>query len=282
MLRLELLKVKADCSARRTRRGPFSTVHPIPVLGPHDLHRLSGQALVFVDLALMDLEPSDMRPGDVRSCKVTGVTRPCAVYVEPCRRIEMARSTVSRFPYRTDRLAARTHLPIRAEARAQCRSDSPTPRLLERVLPVGRGHAARVRPCSFRGGRTWRRGSGPRTTSTIGSSSPARRGVGLAPGATPCLWRLGHDVGWHLGELHDPLGADVLDRSDAHPSCARRLLREKGSNNGEAEEERDGYDEGDEERTSPRRRSWRRHPLMVLQLLTKHKVSSSRMYVPAA
>ena len=185
MLRLELLKVKADCSARRTRRGPFSTVHPIPVLGPHDLHRLSGQALVFVDLALMDLEPSDMRPGDVRSCKVTGVTRPCAVYVEPCRRIEMARSTVSRFPYRTDRLAARTHLPIRAEARAQCRSDSPTPRLLERVLPVGRGHAARVRPCSFRGGRTWRRGSGPRTTSTIGSSSPARRGVGLAPGAAP-------------------------------------------------------------------------------------------------
>jgi hypothetical protein len=29
------------------------------VLGPHELHRLSGQALVFVDLALMDLEPSD-------------------------------------------------------------------------------------------------------------------------------------------------------------------------------------------------------------------------------
>jgi hypothetical protein len=122
----------------------------------------------------------------VRSRKVTGLIRPCAispVYVEPCPRLEMGRSTVSRFPYRTDRLAARTDLAIRAEARAQFRSDSPTPRRLERVLPVGRGHAARVRPCSFRGGRTCRRGAGPRNTSKIGSSSPARRGVGLAPGA---------------------------------------------------------------------------------------------------
>ena len=85
-----------------------------------------------------------------------------------------------------------------------------------------------------------------------------------------CLRRVGHDVDGHIGKQHDALGADITNRSDAHPSCARRPLG-KGSNNGEAEEERGGNDEGDKERTSPRRR-FRRHLLMVPHLLTRHKV----------
>ena len=254
---------------------------------PHDLHRLSG-ASACIRRSCPD-GSSRTRAICVRgmlcvSCSVTGVTRPCAVYVEPCRRIEMGRSTVSRFPYRTDRLAARTPPP------------DPRGGPSVNVVRIHPHHAVLNECCQSV--EATRRGSDHVVSEAVELGAvdrvlePRRRSAVVDPLAEMRASRQECDRCSAAGRprrRRAPRGAarrpwerTSLDRSDAHPSCARRPLGDKGSNNGEAEEERDGYDEGDEERTSPRRRSWRRHPLMVLQLLTKHKVSSSRMYVPAA